>query len=447
MNNAKTTRRALLSSVVALVLCLTMLMGTTFAWFTDTAKVSVNTITSGELDVVLYYMNEGSEWEEVTKDTKLDFIKDENAPENEKILWEPGCTYNLPTLKIVNEGNLALKYKVVITGINGDAELNEVIDWTYDGFAVDTEYNLAPEDYKEITISGHMQETANNNYQNKQIEGVSITVYATQYTAEYDSTGNTYDKNAEWPDKTEPDNVTVTAGTLDELRTVLEAALTGGSVDGVITVELEKDFDAEGKWETIQPKNYSGVNTVVINGNNHKIRNLNVPLIMGSFAGYGSITINDLTIEDADISGEGYNGLGLGAVIAYSDASGALVLNNVHVVDSKIVCTGEFAGGLVGYSSSDIDFKNCSVTNTTVTSGKSAGGIIGQDAAAGKMDGITVTDCTITSTGIDEGKMYVGSVVGTANAEASVYTNVTADTPYYGRAFVGLSINGTEYVQ
>ena len=51
MTNRKSTKRALLGSVVAMVLCLAMLVGATFAWFTDTASTGVNKIQAGNLDV------------------------------------------------------------------------------------------------------------------------------------------------------------------------------------------------------------------------------------------------------------------------------------------------------------------------------------------------------------------------------------------------------------
>ena len=57
MNSHKQTKRALLTSVMALVMCVVMLVGTTFAWFTDTATANVNKIQAGNLDVALYYGN------------------------------------------------------------------------------------------------------------------------------------------------------------------------------------------------------------------------------------------------------------------------------------------------------------------------------------------------------------------------------------------------------
>ena len=46
-----TTKRSLLASVLALVMCVTMLVGTTLAWFTDSASTSVDKIEAGRLKV------------------------------------------------------------------------------------------------------------------------------------------------------------------------------------------------------------------------------------------------------------------------------------------------------------------------------------------------------------------------------------------------------------
>lgn len=195
MTNSKNTKRALFSSVAALLLCFTMLLGTTFAWFTDTASTSVNTIQAGTLDIALE-MKDGDNWVSAEGKT-LDFVKAADAAKGEAILWEPGCTYSLPELRIVNNGNLALKYKVVITGIKGNEKLNEAIDWTIGNVAQGTEQKLAAGATTDaFTIKGTMSNEAGNAYQGLKIDGISITVYATQDTVEYDSTGNQYDKEA-----------------------------------------------------------------------------------------------------------------------------------------------------------------------------------------------------------------------------------------------------------
>ena len=232
MTNRKSTKRALLGSVMAMVLCLAMLVGATFAWFTDTASTGVNKIQAGKLDVALEMQNADGKWVSAEGKT-LDFVKAADA-KGEAILWEPGCTYELPALRIRNNGNLALKYQVIITGINGSAKLNTVIDWTIGDVAMGAEQHLAAGESNAFTIKGHMKESAGNEYMNESIDGIAITVVATQDTLESDSFNKDYDANATYPvvavgdvntdgdtvlkDKEEDHTiqVTVPAGALDE---------------------------------------------------------------------------------------------------------------------------------------------------------------------------------------------------------------------------------------
>ena len=107
---------------------------------------------------------------------------------------------NCRVLRVVNKGNLALKYKIKINGIQGDEKLNEVINWTISDAALDTDHSLAAGATSEdLTIKGHLQESAGNEYQGLSIDGISITVVATQDTVENDSFGNTYDATATYP--------------------------------------------------------------------------------------------------------------------------------------------------------------------------------------------------------------------------------------------------------
>ena len=198
MTSSKSTKRALVSSALAILMCVAMLIGTTFAWFTDTASTGVNKIQAGNLDVALE-MKDGDNWVSAEGKTLTFKTKDNRAAD--QILWEPGCTYELPQLRVVNQGNLALKYKIQITGIQGDAKLNEVIDWTINDAAINLteEHLLAGQPGDAFTIKGHMQETAGNDYQDLSIDGIGITVVATQDTVENDSFNDLYDKDAEYP--------------------------------------------------------------------------------------------------------------------------------------------------------------------------------------------------------------------------------------------------------
>ena len=198
-NNKKATKRALLTSVMALVMCVVMLVGTTFAWFTDTASTAVNKIQAGNLDVALeMYDTVQSKWVSAENQT-LNFLQKQGEKQvpSEDILWEPGCTYELPKLRVINKGNLALKYTIEITGINGDAKLNDAIDWTIGDITLGNTFtSLNVGANKEFTIKGHMQETAGNEYQGLSINGIGITVFATQDTVEFDSFDDQYDKDA-----------------------------------------------------------------------------------------------------------------------------------------------------------------------------------------------------------------------------------------------------------
>ena len=208
MSTKKATKRALLTSILAICLCLVMLIGSTFAWFTDTASTGVNKIQSGTLDVDIVDANGNS-----LNGKMLQWVdKDGNALDSKNILWEPNCTYNLQPFTVINKGNLALQYEITITGIQGDAELNEVIEWTINGADLTNAQVLLPAGTKEgdidkdrqvVTISGHMLETAGNKYQGLSIDGIAITVTATQTPYEHDSISDQYDANADYT----PDNL------------------------------------------------------------------------------------------------------------------------------------------------------------------------------------------------------------------------------------------------
>ena len=215
----KTTKRSLTASIISMVACVALLIATTFAWFTSTASTSVNKIQAGELEVGLEYAKthdtDGNPqtWESA-EGKILSFMQTDGSgayAQASNILWEPGCTYNLPALKVTNTGNLAFKYKLNLSGIDGEAKLLDVIDFTVnfknkkisldtwegillpEGKAATAETNEEVKESSSFVISAHMKENAGNEYQGLSVNGIGITVYATQYTSEFDSFENTYD--------------------------------------------------------------------------------------------------------------------------------------------------------------------------------------------------------------------------------------------------------------
>ena len=262
MNNKRATKRALLTSVMALVMCVVMLVGTTFAWFTDTASTGVNKIQAGNLDIeVEYRTTAGGDWK--TLDNATDLFGAAGT------LFEPGHT-RVVELRITNAGNLALKYKigmnvvsetagtnkagnpyklsnylkVATTGIqqyNPADQISSLMErlifqkgdfgmWTARDFAnFELEYTsngsvhvLQPGAAQILGIKVYMPESVGNEANAISTEKAAsiefgLNILATQYTTESDSFGTQYDKDATYPTVT-------TAATI-------ENAFSGESVD------------------------------------------------------------------------------------------------------------------------------------------------------------------------------------------------------------------------
>jgi len=116
MKKKNATRSALLMSVLSLLLCVSMLVGTTFAWFTDEVVTGMNTIAAGNLDVELL-----AGGQKVNSTTKLF---------DDVTLWEPGVVV-YENLQVANVGTLALKYQMSLNfgnenDLNGH-KLSEVL--------------------------------------------------------------------------------------------------------------------------------------------------------------------------------------------------------------------------------------------------------------------------------------------------------------------------------
>lgn len=286
------TKRALLTSVLALVLSLAMLAGTTFAWFTDTASTGVNRIVSGNLDVGLQYWGVG-------EDGQKTWLTAENSEElfDKNALWEPGYT-QIVYLKVKNNGNLALTYAMQITpvhetvGVNVDGEefkLSDYIKFGWTTFTADengapvaldreaaqtgvgdgaqlgkTLHRRAAEPMKAsaeelVALVAWMPENVGNeaNYSTVQptIE-LSLKVLATQAAVESDSFNNTYDKDAATNEDldnkpeydysyTEEEGVTLIT---DENGKVVKAIVSGvnGKVQTGLFSNLKQSVDEEG---------------------------------------------------------------------------------------------------------------------------------------------------------------------------------------------------------
>ena len=301
-----TTKRSLLASVFALVLCVAMLVGSTFAWFTDTATTGVNKITSGKLDVKLSYAKgkNCTEWAEVKNTTKL---FDDGA------LWEPGHT-EVAYLKVENVGNLALKYQLSVnvanevsgTNVNGDTiklsnyikmgvvenrstsfadrnaaraavtDAGNIATYTKTGSIAANDTNA-----QYVALVVYMPETVGNeaNYVGDTAPSIDLGVKlaATQYTEESDSFDDQYDKDATYPVTSAAELKSAVANSgkfnvtedidVNETLNVKNVGVVLNAAGKKISNSSDIWDEVNGNWSLVSARGANGTSLVIKDGN------------------------------------------------------------------------------------------------------------------------------------------------------------------------------------
>ena len=422
MAKTKGVKHAMLMSLLTLVVCLSMLVGSTFAWFTDSVTSTGNIIKSGTLEVTM-------EWKDATSTgNQLTYIDASEGAIFNSNLWEPGYV-EAKNIQIKNAGTLALKYQLNILANGTVSELANVIDVYF----AEGEKTLATREMTElkhvgtltevlagmpsnvsgellkgesdvVTIALKMQETAGNEYQDKSIgSDFSVQLLATQLTAEKDAFDNTYDESSVWDGvypTAKPDTLVVDtdaklisindAAALAYLNTLVNDAWDYGS-KWQYTIELNTDVNLfNHQWKPIELYNF-----VAFDGKGHTISNLYVSTNGNSAGFFGVVSDNDkgntvvknLNIDGAYVKGNKYVGTVVG-----SNKQGALekvTVNNATVIGVKYV------GGIFGSGNGSVN--DSTIKNSTVSiyevvidpednsiDSKEAGGLAGYISNDGK---------------------------------------------------------------
>ena len=174
----KTSRKSIVSGVLIIALSVVMLIGVTYAVFTDTSSTNVNTIQAGTLDVdIVDSADESLEGETI------------NFVGGSDLKWEPDGEYALDKFYVKNKGDLKLKFKIDVTGINGSDGLDGYIDWTVkvDDEVVNIqsyEAELDPGERIPVELIGRMQHDTPSEMMGESASSISITVLATQVNAD-----------------------------------------------------------------------------------------------------------------------------------------------------------------------------------------------------------------------------------------------------------------------
>ena len=428
MESSKSTKRALLTSALALLMCVTMLVGATFAWFTDTASTGVNKIQAGNLDIkVEYRTTADGNWQLLDNATDLFGAAG--------TLFEPGHT-RVVELRITNAGNLALKYKIGMnvvsetagtnkagnpyklseylkvstTGIqqyNPTDQISSLMErlifqkgdfgmWTARDFAnFELEYTsngnahaLQPGAAQILGIKVYMPETVGNEANAISTEKAAfinfgLNVVATQYTVESDSFGTQYDKDA--PLDFEP------VSTADELKA---AAANGKNVQltqdvaltDALTFNNAVTIDLNGKTLT-SSLNSAGYSLVA---------KADATIVNGTYKGtgsargigaYGNLTMRNVTVDVAGQVGVACSAADRQYTIEDSTIKGGYALcnfnNNATINVSNSTLEGKNTGFYHNGSNSGL---NLTVTGTKINAGNN-----GTDATGVYISGSTAT--------------------------------------------------------
>ena len=487
MTKAKSTKRALLASILSMMLCMAMLIGSTFAWFTDSVTSGKNKIVAGNLDIELNYWD-GTQWANAENVALFDYDK-----------WEPGYMA-VQGLQVKNAGNLALKWKAAINSTKELSILGDVIDvyvksgadytyakpatreevtssWTnagtlnefVAGIETTTYGSLEAGDTADLGLALVMRTSAGNEYQGVDLGGdITLTILATQDTVESDSFDDQYDKDAQYAwdgfsvKPVTPDtegNYNVSNGA--ELAWIAQQVNNNDAETDKMTIVLQSDIDLNGKeWTPIGGENvFSGT----FDGNGHTIKNLKASKCdnpgyedrsIGLIGYAADVTVKNLKIENCEVSGR----YAAGAVVG--EADGPILFENIEVLSGNITAdqnsegkTAQVAGGILGIgygAGTDYDgsivFRNCvNYSNITVNK-QHAGGLWGSITYANNAD-VIVDSChnygNITSLSQDNGG-YAGGFGGYFAAKSLTITNSTnmgtIKADKYQGNFVGYSV-------
>ncbi len=484
MTQIKSTKRALLASVLSIAVCLTMLIGSTFAWFTDSVTTGVNKIQAGTLDIEL--------WEATYTDentfTEVN-ISESNTPVFTGELWEPGYL-DFTNLTVKNVGNLAVKIKANIVPVGEVGKLAEVIDVyvvtyplmaaEYEAWGTPSKFNVrdlingfeftpyitsmgsdyyakrvtylgtlkevienqtnlmdeqiiqAGKDSKgrynnyQINIALKMQETAGNDYQGKTAGDFDIRVLATQASYESDSVNNQYDKNATYADDAWDGSVSddYKAPAKNETATVI--------------IKTAEELAAFANDVNVNGNDYENATVELaadldlMNIDWTPIGQTGATQFRGVFDGKGH-TIYNLTVDSSNETGAYYSSGLFGWLEQGSPAVKNLTVDGADITGHHNVAV------IAGYAYGTIE--NCHIKNATIVNTHANGdacgdktgliaGYVGEDAA---IKNCTVADSSITVDGRDAGQIAGAAKAACVtdcsaeNVTVTMVSNVTCD--------------------
>ena len=452
----KSTKMSLWASGLSLLVCCAMLVGTTFAWFTDHVVNTGNTITAGTLDVSLQYKHLtdiDAQYADVKSDTPLFNAAD--------ILWEPGRSYGYD-FRVANNGSLALTYVLnfqnVVTGGGTDgANIADVLDVYYvsdvnatslDGLtpvgtlaevmngqkAVTSGGLAANAAAQEFSVVVKMKEKADNKYQGAYAT-FTVELLAKQATAEQDGFGSSdYDEDAEYPTMQDNGNGTYTFdGNLYVYVSNQYIPVTAdGAVNGLYTDVNGNNYVAEAEAvKTVFANAQDGENITFIDN-----------VSISSIGADTYITAKNVTID--------LNGRTVSVDLGTAENSFSVTGDGSVVKNGTFTCTGSRANYPLWITGNSPDRASILVENVTIEGGMQVTGTVDatlknvtitantwHDVYLAQDSSVTVESGTFTSTG-SQPHFYFFNYGSSYNPTVTINGGeFNGDTPTYAVRFPG----------
>lgn len=444
MNNT-TKRSVVVSAILAVVLCVSLIAGATYALFTSESSVNV-AVTSGKVSVVASVDQDSlTMYSPTAIATDGTITDDANAAQNGQFAnggtvvvdgetitvngMTPGDSVSFE-ITVKNNSTVAVKYRTILSAVDNDGMLANGLEITIDN-----------DDYTGRTILSSWAELAANT--DPATVYVTIALPTTATTCQGKTLTLTYAVSAVQGNVVteDPENDTY------YVYTPVDLVAFSSNYDTLSRsyqkLEIVNDIDmSRVAYKSIMLNVQRNSNCISIIGNNKTITGLTDALVSAHSA--ASIEIKNLTIKGATIVGNDdrtTGAMGIGAFVSRMDTGCNLVLNNCHVKSSTITAENYFegtskkeprAGGLVGYISDvgegkQVTITDCSVTDCTIGSDNGSGGLIGfirTDATVTNCHvlGYTAVSCTEDREG---GAAKSGKVIGTVNVGTTKLTKCT----------------------
>ena len=416
-------KKIILTSAAAIALCLCLIAGSTFAIFTGSTKVEVS-VQSGFISISATLDNDLIVWSRLETEEDSDGKNFENGGTAEIVdgalfinRMTPGDNVKA-TISVANTSDVAVKYRVVMTAENGDAnkdlvnalvgtvsiadELGVYSDYPVQG-STTAWFDLgAQNEIKDLKLKLSLPDTVGN-----ELMGTSAKLYITVEAVQWDGIAWDGTVDTAWYDA-DPTATTFEIKNAEELAGLAQIVNSGTDNFYGNTVTLTDDINLEGSIWT--PIGYApnGLPTVAkrfqgtFDGADHTIRNMKVDANIGAglfgaaFGEGAGATIQNVKIDKADVTAVGK----AGAIVGHLYGS----IYNCSVTNTTITCIDETAedgdkvGAIAGWTSNEtvVNITGCTAENITIVANRDAGCIAGFGKSTMSLDGTTFTNVTVT---------------------------------------------------